>query len=147
MKRDIILPASCFQSSFLSCEKDCETILRKLFVTSKPYSNELKRLLVINTKDCLDNTTSKVYKEKIDIETIINGIQVLSYFLYDKSKAYLGGYDQIWLFNTVSLTTELNICYNCKNISFTIISFGNSYNVVSSIRRCWSISNSYIKCI
>ena len=66
MKRDIILPASCFQSSFLSCEKDCETILRKLFVTSKPYSNELKRLLVINTKDCLDNTTSKVYKEKID---------------------------------------------------------------------------------
>ena len=66
MKRDIILPASCFQSSFLSCEKDCETILRKLFITSKPYSDELKRLLVVNTKDCLDNTTSKVYKEKID---------------------------------------------------------------------------------
>lgn len=66
MKRDIILPASCFQSSFLSCEKDCETILRKLFITSKPYSDELKRLLVVNTKDCLDNTASKVYKEKID---------------------------------------------------------------------------------
>ena len=66
MKRDIILPANRFQSSFLSCEKDCETILRKLFVTSKPYSDELKRLLVVNTKDCLDNTTSKVYKEKID---------------------------------------------------------------------------------
>ena len=66
MKRDIILPASCFQSSFLSCEKDCETILRKLFITSKPYSDELKRLLVVNTKDCLDNTTSKVYKNKID---------------------------------------------------------------------------------
>ena len=43
--------------------------------------------------------------------------------------------------------TKYNICYNCKNISFTIISFWNSYNVVSSIRRCWSISNSYIKCI
>lgn len=66
MKRDIILPPNRFQSSFLSCEKDCEAILRKLFVTSKPYSDELKRLLVVNTKDCLDNTESKVYKDKIN---------------------------------------------------------------------------------
>ena len=39
------------KSSFLSCEKDTEEILRKLFVTSHPYSNQLKRLLMINTND------------------------------------------------------------------------------------------------
>jgi len=48
-------------SSFLSCEKDAETIWRRLFIESRPYSDLLKRLLVINTKDCLTNTTSKVY--------------------------------------------------------------------------------------
>ncbi len=65
MKRDVILSPQKFQSSFLSCEKDCETILKKLFITSRPYSDELKRLLVINTKDCLDNRDSKVYQDKI----------------------------------------------------------------------------------
>lgn len=42
------------QSSFLSCGKDTELILRKLFVENRRYSNELKRLLLINTKDCMD---------------------------------------------------------------------------------------------
>lgn len=41
------------ESSFLSCEKDVELILKKLFVDARPYSNILKKLLVINTKDCL----------------------------------------------------------------------------------------------
>jgi len=51
-------------SSFLSCEKDMEAILRKLFVDSRPYSDVLKRLLVINNKDCLD-TTNENYTQKI----------------------------------------------------------------------------------
>jgi len=54
-----------FDSSFLSCEKDAEVIIRKLFVDSRPYSDELKRLLLINTKDCLDDRTNPVYKDKI----------------------------------------------------------------------------------
>lgn len=54
-----------FQSSFLSCEKDTELIIRKLFVDSRPYSDYLKRLLLINTKDCLDDLTNPVYIEKI----------------------------------------------------------------------------------
>lgn len=63
MKRDLVrLPV--LQSSFLSCEKDTETILRKLFVESRPYSDELKRLLVISAKDCLDKDNEK-YNEKI----------------------------------------------------------------------------------
>ncbi len=65
MKRDLALRPTDFTSSFLSCEKDLEAILRKLFVESQPYSNDLKKLLVINTKDCLDNTTSLVYQDAI----------------------------------------------------------------------------------
>lgn len=65
MRRDTILPSSQFSSSFLSCEKDIEEILRKLFVSSKPYSDYLKKLLVINTKDCLDNETSPTIQQKI----------------------------------------------------------------------------------
>ena len=59
MKRDLVKP---LYSSFLSCGKDTETILNKLFVEDKQHARELKRLLIINTKDCLDNTTSQVYK-------------------------------------------------------------------------------------
>ena len=63
MKRDVY--TNKFDSSFLSFEKDIETILRKLFIESHPYSEILKRLLVINTKDCLDNKTNKIYQDII----------------------------------------------------------------------------------
>ncbi len=53
------------KSSFLSCPKDLETIIKKLFVDSRPYSDLLKRLLLINTKDCLLDMTNSVYLEKI----------------------------------------------------------------------------------
>lgn len=66
MKRDIILPAYKFNSSFLSSEKDVETILKKLFVESKPYSDILKRLLIVNTKDCITNLENPIYKEAIN---------------------------------------------------------------------------------
>jgi hypothetical protein len=68
MKRDLVMKN--FQSSFLSCEYDTETILKKLFIESKPYCDELKRLLVINTKDCLDNLNNEVYNNKIKEMTI-----------------------------------------------------------------------------
>ena len=54
-----------FNSSFLSCEKDTEAIIKKLFVDSRPYSDELKRLLLINTKDCLLDRTNPAYIKKI----------------------------------------------------------------------------------
>ena len=58
-----------FQASFLSSEKDMETIFKKLFVESKPYSDILKRLLIIDQPDCLDSKQSK-YQE------IINGYPI-----------------------------------------------------------------------
>lgn len=52
------------KSSFLSCEKDFETIIRKLFIDSKKYSDSLKSLLVVNTPDCLDKLS--VYRKDLD---------------------------------------------------------------------------------
>lgn len=67
MIKDLTKP---LQSSFLSCEKDAEIILRRLFVEQPQHADVLKRLLVINTKDCLDNTTSEVYKQAIKDMTV-----------------------------------------------------------------------------
>lgn len=65
MRRDLALSPLQFTSSFLSCEKDLEAILRKLFVESQPYSDDLKRLLVINMKDCLDDKSNPIYIDAI----------------------------------------------------------------------------------
>lgn len=70
MKIDLAMKKTDFSSSFLSCEKDCQIILRKLFIESQPYSNYLTRLLVINTNDCLDNTESEIYKGKVKEMTL-----------------------------------------------------------------------------
>ena len=66
MRKDLIKPD--IRSSFLSCEKDTETILRRLFIESRPHSDKLKKLLVINTKDCLTATGEKAsyIQEKIN---------------------------------------------------------------------------------
>lgn len=53
MKRDTVLTQP-ITSSFLSCEKDTEIILRKLFIESAPYSDILKSLLVVQNSDVLD---------------------------------------------------------------------------------------------
>ena len=52
-------------SSFLSCSKDAQTIIKTLFVKSRPYSDRLKRLLVINNPDCLDQSKEQ-YQRLID---------------------------------------------------------------------------------
>ena len=69
MRRDLI--RTSLKSSFLSCEKDFQTILRRLFVESKPYDRILKKLLVINTKDCLDAENNEVYENKIDEMSVV----------------------------------------------------------------------------
>lgn len=95
MKRDIIMPASKFHSSFLSCEKDAETILKKLFIQSKPYSDKLKRLLIINMKDCLDENNT-IYREKINIslkdmldEGYISLVPKIKFKEHEEVKTYL----------------------------------------------------------
>ena len=74
MQRNALLPP--IQSSFLSCPKDVEIILNKLFVESQQYSNYLKRLLIINTPDCLNPNISR-YDEIVSEYTVKD--------LFDKS--------------------------------------------------------------
>ena len=57
------------ESSFFSCEKDTELILEKLFIQNRQKGNELKRLLVINTPDCLDTTNAK-YQQIVESKSI-----------------------------------------------------------------------------
>lgn len=61
------------KSSFLSCGKDTETILKKLFIEDRQHAEELKRLLVINTKDCMDISNQEYNKivKKINIGDLI----------------------------------------------------------------------------
>lgn len=65
------------QSSFLSCEKDVETILKKLFIENRLASEDLKRLLLINTKNCLDDKDSQIINktlvEKGSVSKLIEG--------------------------------------------------------------------------
>lgn len=58
-----------YRSTFLSTAKDQETIWRKLLVESKPYSDKLKRLLIVNTPDCLD-ATQEQYQRVIDQHSV-----------------------------------------------------------------------------
>ena len=61
-------------NSFLGVEKDIELILNRLFVENPTYSDRLKRLLVINTPDCILDYKNPVYNQKInsmDVEELI----------------------------------------------------------------------------
>ena len=64
MHVDLAMKKMDFSSSFLSCEKDANLIIKKLFVESRPYSDYLKQLLVVNTKDCLDDFNNPIYTQK-----------------------------------------------------------------------------------
>ena len=49
-----------YKSSFMSCEKDQETIWKKLFIDTKDYSNKLKKLLVINSPQSMKNLMKRL---------------------------------------------------------------------------------------
>ena len=95
MKRNTTL-AKTLKSSFLSCEKDAEAIIRKLFVESNPYSEQLKRLLVINTKDCLDKSNENYQKivKNTSVKELMEGnyitlIPKLKFKEHEEVKSYI----------------------------------------------------------
>lgn len=88
--------AKNFKSTFLSCETDQETIWRRLFVESRPYSDKLKKLLIINTADCLDEEQIQ-YQEIIDNYNLqdlkdkqyLKNVPKLSFGEHEEVKAYI----------------------------------------------------------
>lgn len=114
--------ASDFKSTFLSCEKDQEVIWRKLFIDNKKCAEQLKRLLVINEKDCLDKTQHQYdhILEETDMAKLwesgyIRVIPKLSFGEHEEVKSYI-----ILEFDDFVPTNnpEFRDC----TISFTIIS-------------------------
>ncbi len=57
-------------SSFFSVEKDLEIICSRLIVENNKYSEYLKRLLMIQSPDCLDNTTNNIYESTVKKATL-----------------------------------------------------------------------------
>lgn len=96
MRAQSALLAKNFKSTFLSCETDQEKIWKKLFVESRPYSDKLKRLLVINTPDCLDESKLQ-YQEVLEHVTLdflhdrkyLRTVPKLAFGEHEEVKAYI----------------------------------------------------------
>lgn len=91
MKRDLILTEP-ITSSFLSCEKDTELILRKLFIESRPYSDILKRLLIVQAQDAIDKNydVSQYNLKKLIDEQYINMNPLVRIPEHDQVKTFMG---------------------------------------------------------
>lgn len=121
MKSTSVLFSKNFKNTFLSCEVDQETIWRKLFVESRPYSDKLKKLLVINTPNCLDDTQQQ-YQEIIERTTLhdlkqgkfLRTTPKLTFPEHEEVKSYI-------LLEFDSFTPTENPHYRDCIISFTII--------------------------
>jgi hypothetical protein len=122
-----------FKSSFLSCEKDTESIIRKLFVDSKPHSDMLKRLLLINTPDCLNDMTNQVYIDKIK-NTSIKDLREQGYIRLEP-KIKLNEHEEVKSYIVISFD---NFVPNANNHKFRdcIIRFDILCNV-----RNWDLGN------
>lgn len=129
-----------FKSTFESCSKDQESILRKLFVESRPYSDKLKKLLIINTQDCLDQTQIQ-YQEIIDKYTIkdmkdeqyIKTVPKLSFGEHEEVKSYI-------ILEFDDFVPSDNPKYRNCTISFTIISQLDYWELDDYELRPWKIA-------
>ena len=118
-------------STFLSCDKDVEKILKALFVTSKPYSDILKRLLIINNKDCLDMSNQKY-------QTVINSMSLKDMIGDDKyirltPKIARGTHEDIKSYILVSFDgftpNKTSSQYKDFNINFDIVCYNDAWTL------------------
>lgn len=104
------------------CGKDQEAIWKKLFVESKPYSDKLKRLLIVNQPDCLDE--SKVQYRKVIDNLSLKGMKDQGYLRVVPKLAF-GEHEEIKSYIILEFddyTPSDNPQYRNCVISFTIIS-------------------------
>ena len=125
MQRNSLPP---IQSSFLSCEKDTELILNRLFIDGKQYSRWLKRLLIINNKDCLD-TTNTEYQQVINSLSL--GDLIERGYIKLNSKISRGTHQEIKSYILVSLDNFLpdtvSAQYRDYCINFDIICYNDAW--------------------
>nr|DAF55223.1 MAG TPA: hypothetical protein [Siphoviridae sp. ctZHD14] len=129
-----------FRSSFLSCSNDQETIWRKLLVESKPYSDKLKKLLIINASNCLDDTQVQ-YQQKIREYTIkdmkngqyIKAVPKLSFGEHEEVKSYI-------LLEFDDFVPTDNPMYRDCVISFSIVCHLDYWEMDDYKLRPWEIA-------
>lgn len=129
-----------YKSTFLSHAEDQETIWRKLFVESRPYSDMLKKLLIINTPDCLDRMQDQ-YQRKIEQYTIkdlhdnqyIKATPKLSFGEHEEVKSYI-------MLDFDDFSPSENPRYRNCVISFTIISQLDYWELDDYQLRPWMIA-------
>ena len=127
MPRDLVrIPP--LRSSFLSFEKDVETIVKKLFIENRPYSDELKRLLCISAKDALEGD----YKADIDKISVAD---LMDKYILIRPKYFQEEFDEE---QSVILISFDNFVPNANNHKFRdcIIRFDILCNV-----RNWDLGN------
>lgn len=127
MRKDLISFKPVY-SSLLTCDKDVEKILRTLFVTSRPHSDLLKRLLIINNKDCLD-TSNEDYQKVIDKFSL--GDMIDKGYIRLNSKIMRGTHEEIKTYILVSLDNftpnKTSGHYMDYNINFDIICYNDAW--------------------
>lgn len=126
MRKDLISFKPVY-SSLLSCDKDVEKILKTLFVSSKPYSDILKKLLIINNKDCLDS--NEEYKQVIDSYSL--GDLIDKGYIRLNPKIARGTHEEIKTYIVVSLdsfTSNIKSSHFIDyNINFDIICYNDAW--------------------
>lgn len=123
MRKDLTKPD--IRSSFLSCEKDTETILQRLFIESRPYSDILKKLLIVNTKDCLtaDGAKANAMQKMIDNKNLKSLID--EQYIRLSPKIRLGEHEEVKAYILVSCDNftpnGTNPYYRDCTVTFDII--------------------------
>lgn len=127
MRRDLITFKPVY-SSFFSCGRDIQGVLKTLFVSSRPYSDLLKRLLIINSKDCLDTTN-------IDYQKVIDGFSlgdlIEKGYIRLNSKVSRGTHEEIKSYILVSLDNfspdRTSSQYRDCMINFDILCYNDAW--------------------
>lgn len=127
MRKDLIMLKPIY-SSFLTCDRDMELILKALFISSRPYSDYLKRLLVINNRDCLDTTNS-------DYQTVVEKMSLGDLmdkgYIRQNPKITRGTHEEIKSYIIVSLDNfspnAKNPLYRDYNINFDVVCYNDAW--------------------
>ena len=127
MRKDLISLKPIY-SSFLTCDIDVQKMLKALFVTSKPYSDMLKRLLIINSKDCLDKTNQE-YQKVIDKYNLSDLIE--KEYIRLNPKIARGTHEQIKSYIIITIDNfrpnRKSAHYMDYNINFDIICYNDAW--------------------
>ena len=126
MRKDLITFRPIY-SSFFSCGTDVQAILKSLFVLSRPYSDMLKRLLIINNKDCLKKNED--YQKIIDSFSL--GDLIDKGYIKLNSKISRGTHEEVKTYILISLDdftpNKKSSEYRDYIINFDIVCYNDTW--------------------